>query len=111
MLLGYWRNLMAVPLSKDFWSWLDIIAIDRVSTIDNTPRATAGGVSYMRQTGDIVVPINEMKEFFEEECGQTATCERTLIEGWARRAETVGMHPVIAAVFQLAEVAQGAVLP
>ncbi|KXX75016.1 Nonribosomal peptide synthetase 14 [Madurella mycetomatis] len=104
-LLGYSRKLRAVPLSENLWGWLDLVAVARVATDivqmahDNKPRALDGGVSYVHQTGDIAIPIDQMKEFFEEECGYAYTFEKLPIEEWAQRAQAAGMRPAVAAVF------------
>ncbi|ORY68694.1 uncharacterized protein BCR38DRAFT_472189 [Pseudomassariella vexata] len=104
-LLGYSRKLAAVPVSENLWGWLDLVAVSRVSNDvvqmvhDNLPRSLDGGVSYVHQTGDMAIPIEEMKEFFEEECGHTRKFEKLPIDEWARRAEVAGMRPAVAAVF------------
>ncbi|KAK2007074.1 beta-ketoacyl synthase domain-containing protein [Colletotrichum eremochloae] len=104
-LLGYSRKLRAVPVSENLWGWLDLVAVYNVShdivqmVHDNRPRSTDGRVSYVHQTGDMAIPIDEMKEFFEEECGYTHVFEKLPIEEWARRAELAGMRPAVAAVF------------
>lgn len=104
-LLGYSRTLGAVPVSENLWGWLDLVAVRRVSddviqmVHDNKPRSLDGGVSYVHQTGDMAIPIDEMKEFFEEECGHERVFEKLPIQEWARRAEAAGIRPAVAAVF------------
>jgi hybrid polyketide synthase/nonribosomal peptide synthetase ACE1 len=105
-LLGYSRVLRAVPLSENLWGWLDLVNAAQVSAdivqmvVDNKPRATdARSVSYVHQTGDMAIPIDEMKEFFEDECGGAHVFAKLPIEEWARRAEQAGMRPAVAAVF------------
>ncbi|KAI0000735.1 hypothetical protein F4779DRAFT_604486 [Xylariaceae sp. FL0662B] len=104
-LLGYSRRLTAVPVSENLWGWLDRVAVSRVSddvvqmVHDNKPRSLDGGVSYVHQTGDMAIPIEEMKEFLEEECGYERKFEKLPIAEWARRAEAAGMRPAVAAVF------------
>lgn len=105
-LLGYSRVLRAVPLSENLWGWLDLVNVRQVSgdvvqmVVDNKPRATdAHSTSYVHHTGDMAIPIDEMKEFFEEECGGTHSFAKVPIEEWARLAEQAGMRPAVAAVF------------
>lgn len=104
-LLGYSRRLRAVPVSENLWGWLDLVAVDTVSddvvqkVVDNEPRSTDGGVSYVHQTGDMAIPIDGMKEFFEEESGYTVKFEKLPIDEWARRANEAGMKDAVAAVF------------
>ncbi|KAI0802199.1 hypothetical protein GGR55DRAFT_683448 [Xylaria sp. FL0064] len=104
-LLGYSRRLKAVPVSENLWGWLDLVDVHRTSNdvvqkvVDNKPRSTTGDVSYVHQTGDIVIPIDEMKEFFEAESGHTVAFEKLPVEEWARRANAAGMHSAVAAVF------------
>jgi len=65
------------------------------------PRATdaRSSVSHVHQTGDMAIPIDGMKEFFEEECGKTHSFAKLSVEEWARRVEQAGMRPAGAAVF------------
>lgn len=58
-----------------------------------------GNVSYVHQTGDIVIPIDRMKEFFEDECDHGQSFEDLPIEEWARRVEAAGMRSAVTAVF------------
>ncbi|GKT52231.1 polyketide synthase-nonribosomal peptide synthetase [Colletotrichum spaethianum] len=80
-LLGYSRKLQAVPVSENLWGCLDLVAVYNVSNdiiqmvYDNKLCANDGGVSYVHHTGNIVMPIDKMKEFFEE-CGYTHLFEK-----------------------------------
>lgn len=104
-LLGYSRKLGAVPVSENLWGWLDLVSVAQVSVDviqmvhENKPRSLDGGISYVHQTGDMAIPIDEMDRYFEEECGYQRKFEKIPITEWAQRAQAAGMRPAVAAVF------------
>ncbi|KAI1176375.1 beta-ketoacyl synthase domain-containing protein [Nemania sp. FL0916] len=116
-LLHFSRKMRAVPISDRLRGSLDLISLENAArnitadVLTNTPRqqqlqgheATPGVVTYVHQTGDLDIPLHEMEQYLEKESGGQARYDRLPIREWAARAESQGLHTVVAAVFTNAE--------
>jgi hybrid polyketide synthase / nonribosomal peptide synthetase ACE1 len=91
--------------SKGHW----IVFIENVSrnivkdVLENNPW-TPNGLSYIHQTGDIVIPLDQMKEYIERESEEPLpVVEKLTLTEWAERAELVGLHSSLANVLKNAD--------
>ena len=105
-LLQYSRMLKVVPVSTNVRGALDFISVEHVAAgiveqvMNNRPEAE-GVVRYTHHTGDLDIPISEMKEFMERETGEVI--ETLPIGEWALKAEAVGLNTAVSAAFKNVE--------
>jgi hypothetical protein len=72
---------------------------------ESWPRTADDGVLYIRlhQMGDMTIPIDDMKRFFEAEYNHERVMESLDIKEWASKAEKMAMRPAIATVFGMCQ--------
>ncbi|KAI0436038.1 beta-ketoacyl synthase domain-containing protein [Xylaria telfairii] len=113
-LLHFSRKMRAVPVSRRLRGALDLISLENTArgvlahVMANTPRIRHGKqgnevVTYVHQTGDLNIPLQEMEKFLETEGGGRILYEKLSIGEWAARAEKAGLHTAVATVFANAE--------
>ncbi|PCG99586.1 Male sterility, NAD-binding [Penicillium occitanis (nom. inval.)] len=86
-----------------------IVLIENVSrnivkdVLENNPW-TPNGLSCIHQTGDIVIPLDQMKEYIERESEEPLpVIEKLTLTEWAEKAELVGLHSSLANVLKNAD--------
>jgi hybrid polyketide synthase/nonribosomal peptide synthetase ACE1 len=116
-LLHFSHKMRAVPISDRMRGALDLISLENVArnitadVLTNVPRqqqiqghnSLHGVVTYVHQTGDLVIPLQEMEKYLEEKSSDRTRYERLPIGEWAARAEREGLHAAVAATFANAE--------
>lgn len=105
-LLKYSRMMKAVPVLKNLSGALDLISVEHVTDgiveeVMNDCAWAERMVRYTHQTGDLDLPISEMKEYLAGEMGETI--ETLPIREWALKAEAVGLHSAVSAAFKNVE--------
>ncbi|KAI1746169.1 beta-ketoacyl synthase domain-containing protein [Xylaria scruposa] len=116
-LLHFSRKMRAVPVSDRLRGALDLISLENTAkgivaeVLTNTPRSQPiqghsygrDVVTYVHQTGDLNIPLQEMEQYLESECSGQIQYEKLSIREWAARAEKEGLHTAVATVFANAE--------
>ncbi|KAF3765311.1 hypothetical protein M406DRAFT_256096 [Cryphonectria parasitica EP155] len=103
-LVEYMLKTKAVPAMKNLQGALDFVSVEHASSsilqcvFDNKPK-TAGSATYVHQVGDIVIPLDNLKEFVEKRTGAT-NVEVLPIHGWATRAVGMGLNRGVAALIE-----------
>lgn len=107
-LLKYSRILRAVPQSSSWHGYLDFISVDRAAAaivhqvMHGVPAASPGSVDYVHVSGELQVPLADMKTFMENESGHAF---RGLSLGsWAAEAEDAGLDGLVAAYLKRVDV-------
>jgi len=102
-LIVYMRKTKSVPKIKHVRGALDMVYVKNVATdiltsvFENKPKSLSGGVSYVHEVGDIVIPLDGLKEFFEE---AGVAVELLSMSDWAARAVASGLHPAVGALIE-----------
>ncbi|KAF2182988.1 beta-ketoacyl synthase domain-containing protein [Zopfia rhizophila CBS 207.26] len=105
-LLQYSRKLKAVPTSPNLRGTLDFVSVENVTkgiiaaVLENRSRDSSY-LTYLHHTGDLDLPLSDMKEFLEKETGQQI--ETFPMREWADKAEQAGLHPAAAEAFRAVE--------
>lgn len=108
-ILRFSKKIRAVPETHLTEGTLDLVSIENVSrtivkdVLENNSW-TPNGLSYVHQTGDIVIPLDQMKEYIERESEEPLpVVEKLALTEWAERAELVGLHSSLANVLKNAD--------
>ncbi|OQD61269.1 hypothetical protein PENPOL_c017G01328 [Penicillium polonicum] len=104
-LVNYMIKLRAVPALKNLRGALDLVysknvggeILERVFGNRITPEK--GGVEYVHEVGDVVIPLDRMDEFVKERTGG-AKVEVLAVWAWAARAVDAGLNRGIAALIE-----------
>ncbi|RAH41218.1 putative polyketide synthase [Aspergillus brunneoviolaceus CBS 621.78] len=102
-LAAYMRKTRAVPSLKNLRGALDFVSVHNATksiltaVFGNKPKASSAGVSYTHQVGDIVIPLDNLKEFAIKETG-AAHVDVLPVEEWSARAVAVGLNRGVAAL-------------
>lgn len=106
-ILHFSKKIRAMSETHLIQGTLDLVSIQNVSrnivkdVLENNPR-TPNGLSYVHQTGDIVIPLDQMKEYIKRESEEPLPVVEKLTE-WAERAELVGLQSSLANVLKNAD--------
>lgn len=106
-ILHFSKKIRAMSETHLIQGTLDLVSIQNVSrnivkdVLENNPR-TPNGLSYVHRTGDIVIPLDQMKEYIERESEEPLPVVEKLTE-WAERAELVGLQSSLANVLKNAD--------
>ncbi|KAJ4303039.1 hypothetical protein N0V90_001930 [Kalmusia sp. IMI 367209] len=99
-LVGYMLKTKSVPSLKNLKGALDLVYLKNATSsilsavFDNT---SEGEAQYKHQVGDIVIPLDAMKEFVQKETGATKV-DVLPVERWTERAVAVGLNRGVAAL-------------
>jgi thioester reductase-like protein len=99
-LVAYMRKTRAVPMLANLKGALDLVqvktATDSIlaSVFKNEGR---GEPTYRHQVGDVVVPLDRMKEYIEKETG-TKEVQVLPVEQWTQMAVAAGLNRGVAAL-------------
>ena len=112
-LLKYSRIMKAVPNTAKLVGALDLVSVENVAAgivgsvtgASSSSAVIPSNVQYLHQTGDLCLPISDMKSFLESETD--AVFEVLAMGVWAQRAEGLGLHPAVAAAFASVESMKG----
>ncbi|PWY76064.1 putative hybrid NRPS/PKS enzyme [Aspergillus sclerotioniger CBS 115572] len=100
-LLKYSKMLHAIPRAEYIRGFFDFISVDRAAT-EIVAAIQAGindvDVKYVFESGELQIESREMKSRMEKLTGETIL-ELTM-EEWVRRAEVLGLNPMVAAFLQ-----------
>lgn len=113
-LLKYSRMMKAVPSSEKLVGTLDLVSAENVAkgivgrVMGAKVSATAPAVVYVHQTGDLCLPLSDMRAFLETETG--AEFDTLAIGKWVERALALGLHPAVGAAFKHVEDRDGAMV-
>ena len=115
-LLKYSRLMKAVPSSDKLVGTLDLVSAENVAKgiisraigAEKVFATVPTAVIYVHQTGDLRLPISDLRAFLETE---TDTVFDTLDIGeWVERAVALGLHPAVGAAFKRVEDTDGAMI-
>ncbi|KAK2040741.1 putative polyketide synthase [Colletotrichum somersetense] len=104
-LVAYMRKTKAVPAMRNLRGALDLVYADKVTdsilicVFENKPKSPLGGPTYLHQTGDFVLPLDQLKEFVEGTLG-VPDVQVLPMEQWAARAVAMGLNRGIAALIE-----------
>ena len=114
-LLKYSRIMKAVPSSEKLVGTLDLVSAENVAkgivgrVMEAKVSATApAAVVYVHQTGDLCLPLSDMRAFLETETG--AEFDMLAIKEWVEQAIALGLHPAVGAAFKHVEDTDGALV-
>lgn len=99
-LVDYMRKTRAVPLLNNLKGALDLVYIKNVTdsilaaVLENKSHEEA---VYKHQVGDIVIPLNAMKEFVEKDTG-AKNVKVLPVEQWTQMAVVAGLNRGVAAL-------------
>lgn len=99
-LVAYMRKTRAVPLLVNLKGALDLVHVKNATdsilaaVFKNESR---GGPTYRHQVGDIVIPLDGMKEYIEKEIG-TKEVQVLPVEQWTQMAVAAGLNRGVAAL-------------
>lgn len=102
-LVAYMRKTRAVPALKNLRGALDFVYVKTAtnsiltSVFENKAKSPSGGVSYVHQVGDVVLPLDNLKEFVAEATGAAKVDELPVGE-WTARAIAAGLNRGVAAL-------------
>ena len=102
-LVAYMRKTKAVPALKNLRGALDLVYVKNAtnsiltSVLENKPKSPSGGASYVHQVGDMVLPLDNLKEFVANATG-AAKVDVLPVEEWTARAVAVGLNRGVAAL-------------
>lgn len=102
-LVTYMHKTGAVPALRNLRGALDLVYIKNAtdsiltSVLENKPKSPSGGASYVHQVGDMVLPLDNLKEFVANATG-AATVDVLPVEEWTARAVAVGLNRGVAAL-------------
>ena len=100
-LVTYMVKTKSVPTLKNLKGALDLVYVkNAVSSIlgcvlENKPQGT--GASYAHQVGDIVIPLDQLKEYVVKETGDSNIAVLP-IEAWSQKAIAAGLNRGIGAL-------------
>lgn len=99
-LLRFSRLLQAVPASQNLRGALDLVSLETVAgnIVRELHRQTESSITYLNQTGDLDLPLSDLKAFLENE-GQKTFVVLPMRE-WVARAAAVGLHATLVAYFK-----------
>lgn len=101
--VAYMRKTKAVPALKNLRGALDLVYVKNVtnsiltSVFENKPKSPSGGASYVHQVGDMVLSLDNLKEFVMNATGATKV-DVLPVEEWTARAVAVGLNRGVAAL-------------
>lgn len=100
-LLKFSRLLKAVPESDQWKGYLDFISVEHTASgilqevlNAQSEDATSAPLKYFHQSGDLVIPLASLKEFFEKESG--SSFEPMRLGEWVGRAKEQGLNALVA---------------
>lgn len=102
-LVAYMRKTGAVPALRNLRGALDLVRVENAvgsilaAVFENRPKSPGGGASYVHQVGDMVLPLDKLKEFVAEETG-AAEVDVLPVEEWTARAVAEGLNWGVAAL-------------
>lgn len=102
-LVAYMRKIKAVPALKNLCGALDLVHVKTAthsiltSVFDNKPTSPSCCVSYVHQVGDMVLPLDNLKDFVASATG-AAKVDVLPVEEWTARAVAVGLNRGVAAL-------------
>lgn len=105
-LLKYSRIMNAVPLCRHVRGALDIVSVSHVAKdilqeLDSHVTGPAGSVKYLHLSGDLEIPLHELKAFLDKETD--GDCAILSMTEWAQRAKSTGLNALVAAFFENVE--------
>ncbi|KAL4914772.1 hypothetical protein BDW62DRAFT_219851 [Aspergillus aurantiobrunneus] len=99
-LMAYMRKTQAVPVLKNLRGALDFVyvkkATDSILTAVSQNKRAAGA-SFIHQVGDIVLPLDELKQFVVRDTGASKVDELP-VQQWTARAVGAGLNRGVAAL-------------
>lgn len=105
-LVAYMFKTKAVPVLKNLHGSLDFVYVQNAtnsiltSVFENKPKspsAGGSGTTYLHQVGDMVLPLENLKDFVVKATG-FANIDEFPVEEWTARAVKAGLHRGIAAL-------------
>lgn len=98
-LMAYMRKTQAVPVLKNLRGALDFVSVRNAtnSILTAVLQNKAEGPTYIHQVGDIVLPLDNLKEFVARDTGASKV-EELPVEKWSARAVSVGLNRGVAAL-------------
>ena len=112
-LLKYSRIIKAVPSSDKLVGTLDLVSAENVAKgiisraigAEKVFATVPTGVNYVHQTGDLRLPISDMRAFLETETD--TVIDKLDIGEWVERAVAFRLHPAVGAAFKRVEDTDG----
>ena len=101
-LVAYMLKTHAVPSIKNLRGALDFVYVMNVtsSILKCVFENKANGISYFNQVGDLVIPLDRLREFVAQSSGSMATVDVLSIDKWATRAVAAGLNRGIGALIE-----------
>lgn len=101
--------MKAVPSSDKLVGTLDLVSAENVAKgivgramgAEEVSATAPAAVVYVYQTGDLCLPISDMRTFLETETD--AVFDTLGIGAWVERAVALGLHPAVGAAFKRVE--------
>lgn len=101
-LVAYMRKTQAVPVLKNLRGALDLVYVRNATesiltaVLENKPKVE-GGASYLHQVGDLVLPLDGLRDFVQKDTGAKKV-EELPVEEWTARAVELGLNRGVAAL-------------
>jgi nucleoside-diphosphate-sugar epimerase len=115
-LLRYARKTKTVPLIRDNHGALDLVRVQSACTelvahvMHADARSLSGEVSYVHEVGDMVLPLNRLKDIGLQGLDGKSFIEIPLDE-WIAQAIAQGMHPAVATLIEMMDKDSGGAYP
>ncbi|KAL9121258.1 MAG: hypothetical protein Q9187_002183 [Circinaria calcarea] len=99
-LLKFARLTKSVPESNRWKGYLDFISVAHAASgilkevLQNRSDATVAPLEYLHQSGDVVIPMDSLKAFLENESG--TPFEGLALREWIERAKEHGLNGLVA---------------
>ena len=99
--------MKAVPSSAKLVGALDLVLAETVAkgticrVMGGAKASTTAAVIYVHQTGDLCLPLSDMRAFLETETD--AVFDTLVIEDWVERTVALGLHRAVGAAFKRLE--------